>query len=104
MKYLAASLSAFLFTGGSAIAGCAALSDSACEIDGGSYHIALPETSQAPMPVMVFLHGWGSSGANALANGRISPPLLERGYAFIAPNGLPRSSGNGGTWGFHPDW
>jgi len=99
--------SALLFAQGlalSAQADCAALSSAPCEISGGSYHIALPKGAQGPVPAVLFLHGWGSDGANALRNKDISPPMLERGYAFIAPDGLPRSTGEGGTWSFHPDW
>ncbi|MEM1342452.1 MAG: polyhydroxybutyrate depolymerase, partial [Pseudomonadota bacterium] len=87
-----------------AAAGCADASDAACEIEGGSYHIALPADASGPLPAVLFLHGWGSSGGNAIGNGSISPPILERGYAFIAPDGVPRSNGNGRTWSFHPDW
>lgn len=88
-----------------AVAGCAGESDTPCEVAQGSYHIALPEATEGSVPAVLFLHGWGSTGANAIGNANISPPMLERGYAFIAPNGLPRSQGgNGGTWSFHPDW
>ncbi|MEL6208026.1 MAG: prolyl oligopeptidase family serine peptidase, partial [Pseudomonadota bacterium] len=77
--------------------------DRPCQIDGGSYHIRLPEGVENP-PVVVFIHGWGSAGANALDNPAIGRGVVDRGWAYVAPNGLPRGGDRGGgTWGFRPE-
>ncbi|GFE63923.1 alpha/beta hydrolase family esterase [Litoreibacter roseus] len=72
-----------------------------CEVDSGTYHIALPENDSAtPRPALVFLHGAGGSGRGALR----MRTALERGYAVIGPNGLEREGSRFGTgWYFHPD-
>jgi len=73
-----------------------------CAIDGGTYHVALPEPADAPAPAVVFLHGFGGSGEGSLSNTGMVAALLARGYAVIAPDGLPRAGGQGRTWAFHP--
>ena len=84
-------------------AGCLDAPDP-CRIASGEYHIQLPDqASDAPLPVVVFLHGYGSHGGNTMGNGSLVQPILDRGYAFIAPNGLPRRNGPGASWVFHPD-
>ncbi|MGB0904217.1 MAG: alpha/beta hydrolase family esterase, partial [Mangrovicoccus sp.] len=59
---------------------------------------------QGTVPAIVFLHGWGSQGANTMGNRRLVQAFLDRGYAFLAPDGTPRGSGGGRSWSFHPDW
>ena len=87
----------------SAQAGCMDAPDP-CEIPLGQYHIALPQhASDVPLPVVVFLHGYGSHGGNTIGNDKLLQPILERGYAMIAPSGLPRRNGRGASWVFHPD-
>lgn len=76
--------------------------DHACEIDGGEYFIALPDRD-VPKGAVVFLHGWGGQGAGIMNNASLRDNVLNRGYAFVAPNGTPRSNGNGRSWSFHPD-
>lgn len=84
-------------------AGCLDAPDP-CKIPLGEYHIALPEqAANTSLPVVVFLHGYGSHGGNTMGNPRLVQPILDRGYAFIAPNGLPRRNGPGASWVFHPD-
>lgn len=87
----------------SAHAGCG--SDPApCEIDSGTYHIALPDAVENA-PVAVFLHGAFSTGGNAMRNTALVNAFLDRGFAFMAPSALPRDAGsNGGVWNFYPDW
>ncbi|MEM7074124.1 MAG: alpha/beta fold hydrolase [Pseudomonadota bacterium] len=77
----------------------------ACETTLGSYHIELPENAP-DAPLLVFLHGYGSSGANAISLQQMVKPALARGYAVIAPNGLPRSTDGEGpaSWNFFPGW
>jgi polyhydroxybutyrate depolymerase len=59
--------------------------DDPCEIEGGGYHIVLPEGGATAGTVM-HLHGAGASGNGALRGG-LAREALKRGYAFIAPNG-----------------
>lgn len=84
-------------------AGCGPSSD-ACEILSGSYHIELPEQAgSSPVPAVLFLHGYGSSGAGSLKNRRMVRGLTDRGYAVIAPDALPRH-GKKRSWNFFPGW
>ncbi|WP_299151194.1 alpha/beta fold hydrolase [uncultured Tateyamaria sp.] len=73
----------------------------ACEIEGGTYHIALPESP--PTGAIMFIHGFGGSGAGSLRSAWVAD-ALEAGYAVIAPDGMPREGANGRRWSFHPDW
>jgi polyhydroxybutyrate depolymerase len=74
-----------------------------CRIPLGEYHIALPDIpTEGTLPVVVFLHGFGSHGGNSIGNRRLVNPILERGYAMIAPSGMPRRNGGGSSWVFHP--
>ncbi len=70
---------------------------------GGSYHIELPTEPRTDGAALVFLHGWGSSGQGTLTMRGVVEAALSRGYAVIAPDGVPRGGGNGLTWAFHPD-
>jgi polyhydroxybutyrate depolymerase len=73
-----------------------------CETEGGTYHIELPEDAVGA-PALVFLHGWGSSGEGTLTMRGIIEEATSRGYAVIAPDGVPREGRNGRTWGFQPE-
>lgn len=77
----------------------------ACEISSGTYHAALPDKSEGAS-VLVFLHGYGSSGENAISLDRMVQPALARGYVVLAPDGLPRSTDGSGpaSWNFFPGW
>jgi len=72
-----------------------------CATDLGDYHIRLPDTPQGA-PAVMFLHGYGSRGANTIGNARLVEPMLERGYAVIAPNGIPLREGGPNGWSFYP--
>lgn len=90
---------ASVLTAQSAQAGCKDAAEP-CQIETGSYHIALPDTAQGPVPALVFLHGAGGKGTGALR----MKAALDRGYAVIGPNGLDREGSRFGTgWYFHPD-
>ena len=91
-----------LLTAGPAAAGCAG-SDAPCEAPDGTYHLAMPEGVEGPVPVLVFLHGWGSSGEGMVENMGIADALNARGWAFLAPDGTPREGRSGRGWSFHPD-
>ncbi|MEM6577841.1 MAG: alpha/beta fold hydrolase [Pseudomonadota bacterium] len=85
-------------------AGCGSEPD-ACQIASGTYHAALPEVAE-DAPLLVFLHGYGSSGENAISLTRMVQPALDRGYAVLAPDGQTRSTDGSGpaSWNFYPGW
>jgi len=89
-------------TGGAAEAGCHEVL-APCEVSGGEYHITLPEDAQRPVPVVVFLHGYGASGAGTMKNAAMIDALKARGYAVIAPNATRRRNGNR-SWVSFPGW
>jgi polyhydroxybutyrate depolymerase len=60
--------------------------DMPCETPLGSYHVGLPETPEGA-PVVLFLHGYASSGAGAAKPGGMFAGFRDRGYAVVAPNG-----------------
>ncbi|MEM7752567.1 MAG: alpha/beta fold hydrolase [Pseudomonadota bacterium] len=77
--------------------------DTACMVGDRAYFVAMPEAEgDAPMPAIVYIHGWGGSGAGALRNSGMVNSFLARGYAVIAPDGVPRDGQNGRSWRFHP--
>lgn len=88
---------------GAAVAGCNKDGAAACQISTGEYHITLPENANRPVPVVMFLHGYGGSGLGALRNTAMVNGLQERGYAVIAPNATERRNGNR-SWVFFPGW
>lgn len=93
-----------LLWSGPAQSACADL-PGACEIAEGSYHLVVPETPAhdgGPPPAVVFLHGYGGSGAGALTIGAMVKAFLGQGYAVIAPDGQPRQQGGGGSWAVVP--
>lgn len=94
---------ALMCAAGVASAACGELQD-ACEIDSGAYYIKLPEVPVKGMPVVVFLHGYGGSGQATISLDRMVEPLRERGYAVIAPQGVPRAEGRPASWVFYPGW
>ncbi|SIS76460.1 polyhydroxybutyrate depolymerase [Roseivivax lentus] len=84
-------------------AGCAEAPEPCTLPEGGSYHIELPSAPRADGAALMFLHGWGSSGQGTLSMRGVVETALARGYAVIAPDGIPRQGRNGRTWAFHPD-
>lgn len=76
-----------------------------CQTAHGTYHLERPE-GIGPHKAVMFLHGFGGSGAGTLRNRGMVGVLLARGYAVIAPDGQPRqgqTTRTGLTWDFHPD-
>jgi polyhydroxybutyrate depolymerase len=102
MGRLAAALAALLGWAGAA-AGCGT-ADSACTVESGTYRIVLPDQAEGPVPAVVFLHGFGSSGAGILKNTALVSAVTERGYALIAPDGTLRGGGSRRSWVFRPHW
>lgn len=71
--------------------------DTPCEIEGGVYHYA-PAAGPNP-PAFLFLHGFGGTGKGILRNQVLVGGITARGYAVIAPQGLPFREGmRGGSW------
>lgn len=60
--------------------------ESPCEVGRGTYHAALP-IEPAGAPFVVFLHGYGGSGASAVRNAGSAARYTDRGYALLAPTG-----------------
>ena len=72
--------------------------ETACGVEGGHYHALLPSVDE-PRGAVLYLHGYGGSGEASLGNAGLTEPVLGRGYAFVAPTGLPIGSGrSGGRW------
>lgn len=93
-------LAALLLGCGAAQAGCGA-EPAPCEVAGGTYHAVLSEGPARG--AVVFLHGWGSSGAGSLRMTGMVQAFTDRGYVVVAPDGTPREGRSGRTWSFHPD-
>ncbi len=64
-----------------------------CEIENGTYHIALPDDAGPDTGIVMYLHGYGSSGKGAMKNTGMVNTLLARGYAVLAPDGAERQRG-----------
>ncbi|RMF40537.1 MAG: polyhydroxybutyrate depolymerase [Alphaproteobacteria bacterium] len=70
---------------------------SECRVDGGAYLIALPEGPAKG--AVIFLHGYGGTAKGLMRNRTLVKAVTERGYALIAPQGLPwRPGQKGGSW------
>jgi len=69
-----------------------------CDLpDLGEYHLALPEGTATK--TLIFLHGFGGRGEGVIKNRGMLKPILARGYAVVAPQGLPfRANSKGGAW------
>ncbi|MBT8152865.1 prolyl oligopeptidase family serine peptidase [Epibacterium ulvae] len=86
-----------------AYAACGA-DEASCEVSSGTYEIILPDDAATAGPAIVFLHGAGGTGERVLKNIGMVDALTARGYAVIAPNGVPRSANRGPSWSFYPGW
>ena len=69
-----------------------------CQTEHGFYRLALPHDAQPPVPALIFLHGYGGSSQGAMKNVAMLARLAARGYALIAPEGLPRTGGRNRNW------
>ncbi len=61
-----------------------------CAVANGTYAVALPEgwDGKAPLPALLFFHGYGASAEGALNQPGLRAELDKRGWALIAPNGV----------------
>lgn len=101
MRRLIFSFLALVISGTTSAQSCSR--DTACMVGERAYFVALPETSSnKPTSAVVYIHGWGGSGAGALKNAGMVSAFLDRGYAVIAPDGVPREGRRGRSWRFHP--
>ncbi|WP_420012697.1 alpha/beta hydrolase family esterase [Tateyamaria sp.] len=89
MFFWAAFVSATLF-GPAAQARDCGNAETPCVVDRGTYHMAMPEDGQAKGIVM-HLHGAGTQGKGLLKSG-LGRGAVERGYAFVAPDGYHPNS------------
>lgn len=62
--------------------------ETACTVEGGQYFVLAPEAAEGRPPVLLFFHGWGSSGDDVLRNPVIRDAALGRGFVLLAPQGL----------------
>lgn len=99
MRAVASMVLALSVLSGTARAGCG---PNLCELQDGIYQTALPARTDGPAPMVVLLHGAGSSGAGAMNNSGLVNRLLARGYAVIAPTGARRFGAGGYSWNFLP--
>lgn len=77
--------------------------DPPCETPLGTYRVALPD-GDGPFPAVIFLHGAGGTGRGALGMTGTIKAFTDRGYAVLAPDGLPwRDDREGGIWSFRAD-
>ncbi|MBW4709626.1 prolyl oligopeptidase family serine peptidase [Roseobacter sp. YSTF-M11] len=98
-RLLAALALTWLGWSGMAAAGCGDTADP-CAIDMGEYHVRLPE---GPIKgAILYIHGYGGSGAGALRPKDWVNTALDRGYVLIAPDGIPYAEGRGRGWSFIP--
>ncbi len=103
MQKLMALTAPLFLAAGMAAAGCGDQPGN-CEVANGVYQIALPDSGAEGAPVLLFLHGYGGNAGGTLKNARLRKPALARGYAVIAPEGLPRDGTGPKVWNFYPEW
>ena len=96
-------LSAALMGGVFAIsAASACTTNTPCVVADGEYFVATPD-GETPDSAVIFIHGFGGSGAGVFRNTGLTNSVLDRGYLLAAPSGLKMPDRNGGSWSFHPD-
>ncbi|MFC4667596.1 alpha/beta hydrolase family esterase [Seohaeicola nanhaiensis] len=88
---------------GAAHAGCGDMAE-ACQLPDGEYHAVLPEAGGQGAPVVLWLHGAGSNGGNAIRNTDLIDALTARGYAVLTPTASRPFRDGGFSWNFFPGW
>ncbi|MEM8761002.1 MAG: hypothetical protein AAGE83_11895, partial [Pseudomonadota bacterium] len=67
------------------VAGC----EGACTVTAGEYVLRLPE-GEGPFPAIMLLHNAGEDAEGVAASPLVDAVFLAKGYAVIAPQGLPK--------------
>ena len=97
MRFILFLLAAILMGGSASAQTCGGIGAPCALTDGGEYHVALPEGETKG--TLMFLHGFGGRGEGVIKNKGLLNPILKRGYAVLAPQGLPfREGRKGGAW------
>lgn len=94
---------AFLLSGERAFALDCGGASQPCKTAAGKYHIAIPAEWQGG-PAVLHLHGYGSSGAKIIGKESFVKRFTTRGYALIAPTGLPWHEGKPNDWAVRDGW
>lgn len=63
-----------------------------CEIEGGSYHLRLPN-GDGPHSVLIWFHGHRGNGKSIHSSGGLQRDFLDQGYALLAPDGYRSGEG-----------
>jgi len=73
-----------------------------CMVSGRQYSVLIPK-GKGPFPAVIFLHGPRGTGQRVIQSAFLVKPILERGYAIVAPTALEIEYRNGpGTgWVWH---
>jgi polyhydroxybutyrate depolymerase len=71
----------------------------AVQTPSGEYHAVPPPgwDGSSPLPMVIFFHGYGQSGAVVANNPRLTGPFGANGVLLIAPTGLKKSWGHVGS-------
>jgi len=79
------------------IAAPARAADQTIEIANGRYLAALPADwdAKVPLPLVLFIHGYGESAATAMAEPGLAAAATDQGAIFIA------AEGTNGSWSFN---
>lgn len=100
MRHLISAASLLLGFWGSSAAACGTQQEP-CVMGDRMYYIETPDAPAEGNPALIYLHGYGGSGMSAMRNRGLVEGALERGYAVVAPNGLPMGAGRSGfRWAF----
>ncbi len=76
--------------------------DAPCTVPLGEFYIAAPQepADETASPIVIYLHGGGSSGASLMRNRGIVDAMTARGYVVIAPNGAIPEGRDRPSWSF----
>ncbi len=78
---------------------CGAVS-APCSVALGSYQAAAPAhwDGARPLGLLLYFHGYGSSGASAIKTAALVQEAAERNLLLVAPNGLPEQLSGRSSW------
>jgi len=78
---------------------CGAIDD-ACTLPLGSYQAVAPPDwdGEAPLGLLLYFHGYASSGASALGNQALLRQASDRNLLLVAPNGIAWRSDKPTSW------